>query len=288
MSLSPQLGDHIYNTPIPRDLQGRYIVGYIASIRMLHLLTTMKTTYNRQQLLHFFCNDPCQEWPFTKQVCEPTLVSTTFDSEIFTDSDFKRSNIHKDATILGSVKKRKAEFLAGRICAREALSIHGNTECNILANRDRSPEWPQAVVGSITHTDNAAAAVVASKEQYQGVGVDFQELTYDTSISEIVLTPLEQQRLFAMDSAEKYVYLTIIFSLKECLFKALYPIIKIYFDFQYAEITKVGSNTASIVLRKNLSEEWQKGTVLCGYYVLSDNIIKSIILIQNRKYSNLK
>src|ERR1700757_4626476 len=57
-----------------------------------------------------------------------------------------------------AVTKRRLEFAAGRRCARLALARLGATPGPILPGEDRTPRWPSALVGSITHHGAHCAA----------------------------------------------------------------------------------------------------------------------------------
>jgi len=61
-----------------------------------------------------------------------------------------------------AVPKRQREFAAGRMAARQAMAQIGKTPAPIPVNTDRSPHWPEGVVGSISHSLEIAVAVVAS------------------------------------------------------------------------------------------------------------------------------
>jgi 4'-phosphopantetheinyl transferase EntD len=72
-----------------------------------------------------------------------------------------------------AVLKRQVEFLAGRVCAQQALEVlPGHKPGAIPPQPDRAPGWPPGIVGSITHTKGYAAALVALETHYQGLGVD--------------------------------------------------------------------------------------------------------------------
>ena len=70
--------------------------------------------------------------------------------------------------------KRLREFAHGRTCARLALARLGFPECAIPVGEHRAPTWPDAIVGSISHSGENAAAVVARKSEFQGLGVDLE------------------------------------------------------------------------------------------------------------------
>ena len=65
------------------------------------------------------------------------------------------------ACLAKAVEKRRAEFGTARVCARRALAQLGFPPMPLVPNKDRSPVWPQGVVGSITHTRGYCAVIVA-------------------------------------------------------------------------------------------------------------------------------
>jgi 4'-phosphopantetheinyl transferase EntD len=60
-------------------------------------------------------------------------------------------------TIHRAVSKRQMEYATGRWLARQALARYALGDSELLAAGDRQPQWPAAVVGSITHSAGYAA-----------------------------------------------------------------------------------------------------------------------------------
>jgi 4'-phosphopantetheinyl transferase EntD len=80
----------------------------------------------------------------------------------------------EDAAVAGAGEQRRAEFAAGRDCARRALRRLGWPDSDVAVGRndDGSPRWPVSIVGSITHTDRYAAAAVARRADLVAIGID--------------------------------------------------------------------------------------------------------------------
>ena len=110
--------------------------------------------------------------PLPNSLAGAQLISTRFDPTLFAEDDFARCDI---APVRG-VAKRQAEYLAGRLCAREALRRVTGQPGVPAVGADRAPQWPLGVVGSITHGDNWAAALVAQREQWRALGLDVERL----------------------------------------------------------------------------------------------------------------
>ena len=117
--------------------------------------------------------------PFCQLLPSPTplplpatrLVSARFDTAQLRPEDFPDSGIPP----VRGVAKRQAEYLAGRLCAREAP--HQLCGQALVPGRDEDgvPLWPAGTVGSITHGAGRAAAMVALARDWRGLGIDLEK-----------------------------------------------------------------------------------------------------------------
>ena len=125
------------------------------------------------------------------------------------------------ALVAGAVGKRKREFALGRACARAALDGIGIETAPILRAGNGAPLWPRGLVGSITHTDGYACAVVGCAQSFKAIGVDAERVG---GVGDELLPRLfddeERARLLAMGEADRRVAATLGFSAKEACFKA--------------------------------------------------------------------
>lgn len=125
------------------------------------------------------------------------------------------------ALVAGAVEKRRREFAAGRACARAALSAMGVEAGAILRGGDGAPLWPAGVVGSISHTDGYACAIVGAASRFAALGVDAEPIG---GVGDELLPRLfddeECARLLAMTPKDRRVAATLSFSAKETCFKA--------------------------------------------------------------------
>jgi 4'-phosphopantetheinyl transferase EntD len=128
---------------------------------------------------------------------------------------------HEAALVAKAVDKRKHEFALGRACARSALAQMGIQDTAILRSADGAPLWPGGVVGSITHTEGYACAVVGTSSRFAAMGVDAERIG---GVGDDLLRRLfddeEYARLMAMGADERRVAATLGFSAKEACFKA--------------------------------------------------------------------
>ena len=123
-------------------------------------------------------------------------------------------------SVSNTAESRRLAFTGGRLAASSALKVLGIEGWPILSNEDRAPIWPNAVVGSITHTDDFCAAVVASKMMYSGIGIDAEgrsNVSFD--LWELILTSSERKRIGSLPGRSRCEVATAIFSAKESFFK---------------------------------------------------------------------
>lgn len=145
--------------------------------------------------------------------------------------------------------KRQVDFLAGRYIARKALREFRIDISHIPNNENRAPIWPESVVASISHSNSAAvcAASLSCHNNYLGVDVEnWISPRNAKKIMRLVIDSHEEKFLRHVDiSFEKA--LTITFSAKESLFKALYNHVGNNFNFDATKVcalcTKEGSVT---------------------------------------------
>jgi 4'-phosphopantetheinyl transferase EntD len=177
-------------------------------------------------------------------------------------------------------KRRKFEFLAGRFCALRALEMAGAGQ-DIWLCRDLVglPVWPAGWVGSISHTRGLATALVAPEQEYEGVGIDVEGV-----MSSARATRLASKIWAAYPPPETEInhaaLTTLVFSVKEALYKALNPIGRLTGGFDSADVVEwdfalsrclVRLRDAAVIqpqgvtdyeARFDLSEEWATAMVV--------------------------
>lgn len=136
------------------------------------------------------------------------------------------------AYISRAVEKRRAEFGTARVCARRALAELGVPPCSLVPNSDRSPRWPERVVGSISHNPHCCIVAVSNEPSVLGLGLDVESdeaLPPDTL--PLICTPRERAWLASQAEAERGRMSKILFSAKESIYKCQYPISKTVLEF---------------------------------------------------------
>ncbi len=136
-----------------------------------------------------------------------------------------------------AVQSRRQEFAAGRLCARRLLAQFGIVDFPVQAAADRQPVWPEAVVGSITHTTGFCAAVVARKASLSAVGIDSElARSVKPELWRGICTPPERAWLRSLPQEEQAAAATLIFSAKEAFYKCQYPLVGERLDFHDATV----------------------------------------------------
>ncbi|WP_221178476.1 4'-phosphopantetheinyl transferase family protein [Pseudomonas frederiksbergensis] len=231
------------------------------------------------------CCTPLEpHWPLPFVLPDTVLLSTHFDTSQLAIDDFQRSAIAPPASIQRSVAKRQAEFLAGRVCARAALQQLEGLSFVPEIGEDRAPVWPAHIAGSITHSTGRAAAIVANKAHWRGLGMDLENLLNVERAERLageILTPAELQRMAAGPSDQVALLVTLTFSVKESLFKALYPIVQQRFYFEHAEVLEwTVDGQVRLRLLTDLSSEWRNGTELEAQFGVQDGQLLSLVSIR--------
>jgi 4'-phosphopantetheinyl transferase EntD len=131
-----------------------------------------------------------------------------------------------------AVAKRRQEFAAGRRCARLALARLGVTPGPILPAEDRTPRWPSAIVGSITHSGAYCAAAVGWTAQFRGIGIDAEQLgAVDPSLWPAICSAGELAWLLSQPAEERAALATKFFCAKEAFYKCQYTVTGRWLDF---------------------------------------------------------
>ena len=229
------------------------------------------------------CTPLDAHWPLPNVLPDTVLLSTCFDPKQLLGDDFQRSAIEPPPSIQRSVAKRQAEFLAGRVCARAALQQLEGSSVIPAIGEDRAPVWPAHICGSITHSTGRAAAIVANKQHWRGLGMDLENLLDSERAERLageILTPAELLRMTAAAREELALLVTLTFSVKESLFKALYPIVQKRFYFEHAEVLEwTEQGQVRLRLLTDLSGEWRNGTELEAQFGVQDGQLLSLVSI---------
>lgn len=135
--------------------------------------------------------------------------------------------------VAGAAPKRRRDFALGRACAHAALAQAGCDKGPVGRTEDGAPIWPSGLVGSITHTQGYAAALVGRAADFAGLGVDAERMGGVTAeLWPRLFTPDEQDYLARQSDQVRAA--TIMFTIKEACHKAGGRRVLRFQDFQVA------------------------------------------------------
>lgn len=216
-------------------------------------------------------------------------VSCHFDVALYQEETAPLLQLSLPHNLHSAVPKRKAEFIAGRYCARQALENLHADPTTVDIGENRSPVWPPGFVGSITHTHGYASAIVANHVNIRSVGLDSEQWILEKTAGNVAKQILTDAEIFTdyqdLFESQRH-FLTMVFSAKESIFKCLYPMVKQFFGFHAAVITPLPfdseQNTGrfEFELLQDLNAEFAQGYRGCGQYSMADDLVHTSILLK--------
>ncbi|MBT3164182.1 4'-phosphopantetheinyl transferase superfamily protein [Streptomyces sp. Vc74B-19] len=145
----------------------------------------------------------------------------------------------EEALITRAVPKRRREFTAVRSCARRAMEKLGVPARAVVSGERGAPVWPDGLNGSMTHCEGYCAAALVRAGDLASVGIDAEA---HGPLPEGVLTtvslPQEAERIARLTVQRPDVHWDrLLFSAKESVYKAWFPLTGKWLDFSEADIT---------------------------------------------------
>lgn len=202
-----------------------------------------------------------------------TLHFLHFDPTTFTRDDLLYLPHHNK--LADSVTKRKVEHLAGRIAASYAIkSLTGHSQV-IDIGLHGEPLWPKGIRGSISHNCCCAIAI-AMIDNATRVGVDIETIIDESEAKQIwpvIVDHDEKRRLSGWPFA---LAVTLVFSAKESLYKALCDDAKQGINFFSSQIIEITHNTLTLELKDDLAGR-VKGERLMLYWLQQDTQVITLI-----------
>ncbi|WP_158075204.1 4'-phosphopantetheinyl transferase family protein [Salinivibrio kushneri] len=192
-----------------------------------------------------------------------------FDVQHYSPMLFAKLGIEMPEAIRRAVCKRQAEFLAGRYLAKKVQMSLGVIPIEIAIGDSRAPVWPSAWTGSISHNDSLAiCAMTPQSYEHEGVGIDIEsviDVEKATEMEGVVFTEKERGRL-PSDARDISWLMTLLFSAKESIFKALYPQVQCYFDFLDVTFLRMDAQWLYFELNTRLADALVPGIQGKVYY----------------------
>ena len=145
----------------------------------------------------------------------------------------------EEKIIADAVESRRREYAAVRSCARACLQRLGYPGVPILPGVGGAPIWPDGVQGSMTHCAGYAAAAVALLPRVSAIGIDAEpDAPLPDGVVDLIATPAEKARLAATEPGpDSPNWDRLLFSAKEAVYKAWFPLVGEWLDHQQAEVS---------------------------------------------------
>ena len=201
-----------------------------------------------------------------------TVHLVTFDPTTFADADLLWLPHHAQLAHAG--RKRKTEHLAGRIAAVFAMKSLGMSSVPGIGINGE-PLWPAGVNGSITHSGKVAMAIVSENELN---GIDCEAIIDEKEAIEIQdgIIDSDEQPVLLNSGLPFALALTLAFSAKESLFKALFPRVNAFMGFETARVTALTDHALHLTLRQPLAGSPENHTFTL-HWCRFDNAVVTLI-----------
>jgi len=148
---------------------------------------------------------------------------------------------------------RRRSWVGGRVAMRRALVLAGVDAPAVLSDERGAPLLPPGIVGSLSHKDRLAVALVARGTARVGVDLELDaNLRHD--ISSRVLTEAELSELASLTGDARAREVVLRFSAKEAIYKALDPFVRRFVGFQEVSVRPLSDGTAEVLSHLPSSE----------------------------------
>jgi 4'-phosphopantetheinyl transferase EntD len=144
----------------------------------------------------------------------------------------------EEQVIAQAVEARRREYATVRSCARACLSRLGYPPVPIVSGVGGAPMWPAGIRGSMTHCAGYAAAAVGPISRICAIGIDAEpDAPLPDGVLDLVATAAERGRLAVTPrKPDSPHWDRLLFSAKEAVYKAWFPLVGEWLDHQQAEI----------------------------------------------------
>lgn len=199
--------------------------------------------------------------------------------------DWQNILVREQAHSPRGTKAFEQRFAASRAAAHFLLQniAHYNGEVTLTDPLMKAPAFPLPWTGSISHSQDWAAAAITNQEYYRSIGIDLECRFTGTNGRERVLTPHERN----LDDLAAISTRTL-FSIKEAIFKAVHPLVRevhpAKFYYHDAEITRVNPATREADIRLASTERGRQiqailGNAAIGCYFLEKPAYSSAVCV---------
>ncbi|WP_405775936.1 4'-phosphopantetheinyl transferase [Streptomyces sp. NBC_00859] len=190
----------------------------------------------------------------------------------------------EEELVARAVATRRAEFATARACARAALAQLGVAPAAILRGERGEPLWPAGIVGAMTHCTGYRAAAVARAGDVVSLGLDAEPHLPMPGEGELrLVTVAEERRNLPLLTARRpdICWDRLLFSAKESVYKAWYPLAGRWLGFEDAVIT-VDPDAGTFTARLLVPGPVLAGEPLAGFdgtWTVQDGLIRTAVAV---------
>jgi len=189
----------------------------------------------------------------------------------------------EEEQVARAVPSRRQEFVTARRCAREALGRLGFPPAPIGTGRQREPLWPAGVAGAITHCRGYRAAAVTTK--LAAVGIDAEpNAPLPPGVAGRITTAAEPAALAELAAAHPGGHWgRLLFSAKESVYKAWYPLTGRWLGFEDALVTidpAAGAFRARLLTDGERADGGPPLTELEGRFLMTEALIITAVTVR--------
>jgi 4'-phosphopantetheinyl transferase EntD len=132
----------------------------------------------------------------------------------------------------------------------------GYDDFDLLPGSDRAPIWPEGVVGSITHCAGYTAAAATTVAEVMSLGIDAEvDAALPDEVAALVMQRTELRSVARLERLSPGVHWgRLLFSAKESVYKAWYPVRHEWLGFEEVQITmSLDGSFEALVLRDDVA-----------------------------------
>lgn len=180
---------------------------------------------------------------------------------------------------------RAAEHRGGRECARRALAQLGERTAEIPTGSRGQPMWPLGFAGSISHCPGLRAAAVGRLDRVRSLGIDVElNRPLRAAVAATIMGDEEASSIRRLATRHGAIaWSTVVWSAKESVFKAWYPLTKQWSDYTDCLLTidaDRGSFSAQIRHRTSHRAAAGRSVTISGRWAIVDRHILTAVSIR--------
>jgi len=205
-------------------------------------------------------------------------------AEAYDDPPDARLFPAEEVAVARAVAKRRREFTTGRHLARRALDELGMAPTALPSGPRGEPVWPAGTVGSITHCDGYRGAAAARGAVLLSVGIDAEpNEPLQVGVLESVSLAAERDRVADLLRREPAVcWDRLLFSIKESVYKAWFPVTRRWLDFAEADVTvdpAAGTFRARVLVQPPILSDGRLLTCFTGRWLARRGLVLAAVAL---------